>query len=217
MKIELSIFSNATKSAPKIEIIKATYESFVKTFGQVSMKIYLDPHPNVRNHAEYRRNLVRQFKCEIIATESLSDGYIKSIRESDADYLFQLEHDWEFHSDLIKHSLNEIIEVMKEKGLYHFRFSKHENKIVPELMKWQTKMEEKECNGMKYCETDNLSNNPHIIDRKYYLENLMERIGLLPGSRGIEGNLTKKELIGCQYGGQNYPATIRHLQGRKSS
>lgn len=83
-------------------------------------------------------------------------------------------------------------------------------------MKWQTIMVEKESAGIKYCETDNLSNNPHIIDRKYYLENILSRITILPGSRGIEENLTKKELIGCQYGPLDYPETIKHLQGRKT-
>jgi hypothetical protein len=214
MKIELSIFTNCTRSAPKIEIIKKTYLSFINTFGKIPFKIYLDPNPKTQAYEEYKKNLECWFGSEIITTSSLSDGYIKSIKESEADYLFQLEHDWIFKN--ITHSLSDILDAMSEAKIYHFRFSKHPNTITPELMKWQTIMIKKESNGIKYCETDNLSNNPHIIDRKFYLKNLLDRICLLPGSSGIEENLTKKGLIGCQYGGLDYPPTIQHLDGKRS-
>jgi hypothetical protein len=213
--IELNIFTNCIPTSPNIEIIKETYDSFVKTFGNIQTTIYLDPHPLEANFEPYRANLEQYFKCKIIKTNSLSDGYIKSIKNSKADYLFQLEHDWSFNSDLIKHSLNEITEVMAKRDIYHFRFSKHHNTLKPELMKWQTVMNERECDGLKYCETDNVSNNPHIIDRKKYLE-FLDRIELSTGSKGIEEKLTKKGLIGCQYGGLDYPPTIKHLQGKKT-
>lgn len=213
MNIELSIFTNCVKSAPKTKIISETFQSFTRTFGSYPTTVYLDPRPNGAAFAEYYNNLKAMFGRSPIVTAGLSDGYIRSIRESKADYLFQLEHDWVF--DKITHSLSEILESMKAARIYHFRFSKHSNTLVPSLTKWQTIMIEKESSGVKYCETDNLSNNPHIIDRKFYLENLIDKIAILPGSRGIEGNLTKKGLIGCQYGGLDYPPTIRHLQGRK--
>jgi len=215
MTIELSLFTNCTRSAPKIDIIKRTYESFEKTFGKIPMKIYIDKHPYDQEYSQYKENLKHIFQCEIIDVQSLSDGYIRSINESSADYLFQLEHDWIF-LDNIYHSLEQIMEVMKTDKQYHFRFSKHENRIVPELMKWQTIMTEMECNGMKYVKTDNLSNNPHIIDRKFYKENMMNKIELSTGSKGIEENITKKGFVGCQYGGIGYPKTIQHLQGKKS-
>lgn len=217
MTIELSIFTNCINTAPSIAIIKKTYESFVETFGEIPYKIYLDPHPNEAAYPEYKKNLEKYFKgAVIIPTTGLSDGYKKSIRESGADYLFQLEHDWSFVTPLIGHSLQEIMETMTAEGIYHFRFSKHENRLHPDLLKWQTIMTAKECRrtGIRYCETDNLSNNPHIIDRRKYL-GFLDRILTRTGARGIEENLTKKGLVGCQYGGLNYPPTIKHLQGRK--
>lgn len=213
--IQLNIFTNCIPTAPSIDIFMKTFQSFAFTFDLIPMKIYIDSHPKIEAFDEYKNNLKKFFNCEIIETTSLSDGYIKSIKESKADYLFQLEHDWTFNTELIKHSLAEIISVMAQQGIYHFRFSKHPNTLTDGLMKWQTKMIEKECNGLKYCETDNLSNNPHIINRKKYLS-FLDRIKLKDGSSGIEKELTKKDLIGCQYGGLDYPATIKHLQGRKT-
>lgn len=213
MTIELSIFTNCIPSAPRIDVIRQTYNSFVETFGKIPTTIYIDPCQKREVYWLYRRNIEGHFDCKTAQVKSLSDGYIKSIKKSEADYLFQLEHDWTFQN--IKHSLNEILEMMKAEGIYHFRFSKHPNKIVPELMKWQTKMIEKEYKGIKYVETDNLSNNPHIIDRKIYLT-FLDRLQLRTGARGIEENLTKKGLIGCQYGGLDYPPTIKHLRGRKA-
>lgn len=214
MTIELSIFTNSIPTAPSTAILEKTFRSFVDTFGGIPAKLYLDPKPNRAAADDYIRNLRKQFGLNPIITTSLSDGYIRSIKESKADYLFQLEHDWTFQN--INHSLPQILEAMAAANIYHFRFSKHPNTLTPGLMKWQTIMVEKESAGIKYCETDNLSNNPHIIDRKYYLENILSRITILPGSRGIEENLTKKELIGCQYGPLDYPETIKHLQGRKT-
>jgi hypothetical protein len=214
MEIELNIFTNSIRTAPSTAIIEKTFRSFVDTFGNIPTKIYLDHNPRHAITKYYAQNLAAQFGVNPIITNSLSEGYTRSIKESSADYLFQLEHDWTFQN--INHTLPQIIEAMGAAGIYHFRFSKHPNTLTPQLMKWQTVMIGKESCGIKYCETDNLSNNPHIIDRKYYLDNLMDRIALLPGSRGIEGNLTKKGLVGCQYGPLDYPPTIKHLQGRKT-
>jgi len=213
MEIELSIFTNSIPTAPSTEIIEKTFHSFVDTFGGIPAKIYLDPKPNRVAFGQYRENLRKQFGIDPVITSSLSDGYVRSIRESKADYLFQLEHDWIFQN--ITHTLPQILEAMSAAKIYHFRFSKHPNTLVPELMKWQTVMVEKESCGIKYCETDNLSNNPHIIDRRYCLENLLPKLAVLPGSSGIEERLTKKGLVGCQYGPIDYPPTIKHLQGRK--
>jgi hypothetical protein len=78
-----------------------------------------------------------------------------------------LEHDWEFNSDNVLHSLDEIISVMEQENLYHLRFNKRENKLAA----WDKYIEEKDCNGFKYCIVPQLSNNPHIIDREYYIKN----------------------------------------------
>lgn len=213
--IELNIFTNCIESEKRFEIIKETTLSCFDTFKIKPSKIYIDKYPKEKVFEKYKLQLKKYFNCPIIETKGLSDGYIKSIKESKSDYLFQMEHDWIFNKELIKHSLEEIIDVMKKRKIYHFRFSKHTNELRSELMKWQTIMNEKDYNGFKYCETNNMSNNPHIIDRKKYLKDIIQRIKIKPKAEGIEEELTKKDLISCQYGALKYPPTISHLQGRK--
>jgi hypothetical protein len=170
-----------------------------------------------RQHERYSDNLQRIFK-NVIITNSLSQGYISAIKNSNANFLFNLEHDWQFNKSLIKHSLDEIIEVMDQRGLYHLRFNKRANINAG----WETDVRLIENsynikNGihLDYCLTTILSNNPHIVNRCYYLENLMDRIKILPGSKGIEEYLRGGDLTGAIYGGLEYPATVCHLDGRK--
>lgn len=212
--MHLNIFTNATDKAPSIDVIIATHNSFVETFGEVPMTIYFDPHPNTAKAVEYFDNLNRYFDCEIIKTTGLADGYVRSIKNGSDDYLFQLEHDWTFETKFIPHRLSDIIKVMKIEGIYNFRFNKHTNEQTQKLKKWQSFITEKHnaTVGMNYCETDNLSNNPHIIDRNKYLT-LLDRIKIDQASFGLEEYLTKKDLISCVYGGLGYPATIQH-QGK---
>lgn len=218
--IKLNIFTNSTASAPSTDIIRRTWESFRETFGGVPVVVYCDTHPNTRMAGKYVAALRKIFP-DVVETISLSDGYIRSIRESceDYDYLFQLEGDWEFVAGNIRHSLAEILSVMKGHDIYHFRFNKRENKIAV----WDKRMDEqKYANGngtliMKYCESNNLSNNPHIIDRKKYVDELIKYIQVIPGSKGIEEKLNAVGgLVSCVYGPLGYPATVTHLDGRRS-
>lgn len=207
--IELNIFTNCTASAPDTEIIERTFKSFCNTFGKIYTRCFVDRNPNVTCFGDYRKRLENLFD-EVIDSKCLSDGYIKSIYESEADYLFQLEHDWIF-LDNINHSLDGILNFMSDKNIYHLRFNKRENTVKA----WDKYLEEKNYKGFDYCITPQLSNNPHIIDRVQYLE-IGQRIEIKPGSKGIEEKLSWKDLRGVIYGPLNYPATIKHLDGRKS-
>jgi len=201
----LNLFTNCHKEAPNINLIKNTYNSFIDTFGKIPTTIYLDPNPNPELYEDYYKNLKEFFDCEIIKTNSLSDGYLKSL-ESNEDFIFQLEHDWNFQN--INHSLEEITKLMKENNIYHFRFNKRPNNKF--LKRYQSFVREKKAK-IPYCETDNLSNNPHIINLQEFLK-YKDLIKLDSGSFGIEENLTKKGLIGCVYGGLDYPQTIKHTR-----
>ena len=209
--ISLNIFTNCHASSPSIEIVKNTYDSFVKTFGEISTTIYCDIHPHKERASDYIKNLSQIFPS-VIHTDSLSDGYIKSIKNSDSDYLFQLEGDWIFNTENIKHTLSEIVEFMQILGIYHFRFNKREN--IPIV--WDKRMDESEFMGMKYCTSNNLSNNPHIISRKKYLADFMDIIKVVPGSKGIEEEMNKHGLTTCIYGEYGYSETITHLDGKHS-
>jgi hypothetical protein len=206
--ISLNIFTNCHASSPSIEVVKNTYDSFVKTFGEIPTTIYCDIHPHKERASDYIKNLSQIFPS-VIHTDSLSDGYIKSIKNSDSDYLFQLENDWEFNTN-IKHSLKEITEVMSQIGIYHFRFNKRPNIIAV----WDKRMDESEFNGLKYCSSNNMSNNPHIIDAKKYKTDLLHKIKLSQGSKGIEEELNKYNLTSCLYGGAGYEPTVIHTDGK---
>lgn len=212
MNLDLHIFTNSTVNAPSTEIIYQTYESFLRIFKKdLSPTVWCDPKPNIDAAFHYITDLKKNFPV-VRLSQSLSDGYIKAIRKSEADYLFMLEHDWEFLSS-ITHSLDEIISHMHEYDLWHLRFNKRKNTPV-RSDKW---LEEKGDDDFKYCVTPSVSNNPHIIDRVKYQEIALPLIKKAKGSKGIEHNLLNIEgMTAAIYGPQDYPMTIRHLNGRKS-
>lgn len=211
MTLQLNIFTNATNSAPNTDMIWRTYNSFCDTFGTELATVYIDPNPNKQEAERYMEKLLVLFD-HVYKTESLADGYIRSIKNSDADYLFQCEHDWTFNKDLIKHSLNQITDVMRENGIYHFRFNKRSNIVAG----WDTEMKAVKNKTLPYCITNNLSNNPHIIDRKKYADEIIKHIKPMRGSLGIEKELNNTGLYySAIYGGAGYPATVVHLDGRR--
>lgn len=212
MKIGLSIFTNCTASAPNTDMIKRTYDSFCDCFqDDLPVKIWMDKNPNISQSKNYWENLLKIFPI-VRVNNSLSENYVSSVRDSDADYLFQLEHDWHFNKAQIIHSLKEITEIMHDQGIYHFRFNKRSNKIAV----WDTQMQEMDYHGFKYCVCNNLSNNPHIIDRKKYVKEIINDIEIVPGSKGIEEVLNRTgKYYTAIYGGLNHPATVTHLDGRK--
>lgn len=210
MKIELNIFTNSTKSAPDMSKIVETHASFRRKFGEFKMKIYFDQNPNVRKAWEYRKRLEKNFKgVEIYNCLSLSHGYVTSIKKSDADFIFQLEHDWIFNDNII-HDLHQIAEIMRRDGLYHFRFNKRANVIAG----WDHYLDERDSGSLHYCLTNCLSNNPHMIDVTKYREEIMHRIVVKRGSKGIEEVLMNYNYHGAIYGPIYYNATIKHLDGR---
>jgi hypothetical protein len=212
MKISLNLFTNSTLSAPRTDIIERTYKSFIDTFGDnYPVTVYCDPHPNYKQGKYYLEALEKLFPV-VHKTDSLSDGYIQAVNNTDADFCFMLEHDWRFEKPLIKHSLEEITAVMSVGNIYHFRFNKRSNIIAG----WDIGLKEIIAPGLIYCETSVLSNNPHIIQVKPYREKCLPLLQVKPGSKGIEENLTHCGLTGAIYGGLNYPATVKHQDGRKS-
>lgn len=209
--IELHIFTNATISAPSTEIIESTYHSFCNCFNlNLQPTVWYDPKPNVENSDKYLLNLKKIFPT-INITTSLSDGYIQAVRNSKSDFLFMLEHDWKFLPS-INHSLEEICELMAEDQLVHLRFNKRDNKPIR-----LDKRLEQVNSKIQYCLTPFLSNNPHIIQRKNYLERAFSYLKKETGSKGIEQRLKRvKSLKGAIYGPLNYIQTIEHLDGKKN-
>ena len=218
MKISLNLFTNSTLSAPRTDIIQRTYDSFCETFGrEYPVTVWCDPHPNYK-HGKYYFEALQKIFPVVYKSDSLSDGYTMAVKQPGFDYMFMLEHDWQFNKHLIKHSLEEICHVMNAHKLYHLRFNKRQNIISG----WDIGLNEIELSYINFkhqfyfCETSVLSNNPHIIDVKKYREKCLPLVQVKPGSKGIEENLTHVGLTGAIYGGRDYPACVRHIDGRRS-
>lgn len=212
MEIDLNIFTNCHNTAPSTKLVEETYESFCKTFGVMTPVIWCDSHPRKEVYADYRDNLLKLFPV-VRQCKSLSHGYLKSIEHSKADYIFQLEGDWFFKKKYITHTLEEICEAMKALSLYHFRFNKRRN--IERI--WDTSLKECSIDNLHFCLSPNISNNPHIIDRQKYINEIIQYIEIRPGSKGIEERLNRQgKYFSCVYGKRNYVATIKHIDGRRS-
>lgn len=213
MNISLHIFTNATHSAPSTAVIERTWDSFTDVFGELPTTVWCDPNPN-RGAADAYLSQLKGLFQDVQTSRSLSDGYCKAVMRSDAEYLFILEHDWLFVKSRIRHDLAAIIDAMKSAGLYHFRFNKRANNIGG----WDTTLKPGRAgNGIEYCLTPNLSNNPHLIHRETALSYIRSGvIKVLPGSKGIEEKLAENPYTyGAIYGGIGYEATIKHQDGRR--
>jgi len=209
MNIELHLFTNSSISSPSTSLIEKTYKSFLKTFKiNLETFVWVDPNPNIKEFEEYQKNLKKIFK-NIQVSNSLSDGYVRGVDQSNKDFLFMLEHDWIFTENL-KHSLEDILKVMYDNNLIHLRFNKRNNIVK----NWDKELLEVKTPIFDYCLTSNISNNPHIINRSIWLTEAKKYIKIQKGNTGIEQELIKANLKGAIYGGLNYPNTIQHLDGK---
>lgn len=208
--MKLCIFTNCTNDCLSRPTITATYQSFLNTFGLAdSLTVYYDPRPNEKDARDYLQALYTWFGIEnVVVTNGLAHGYRKAL-ESPDDYLFMLEHDWIFKN--VSHKSNELIDIMKRDNLWFMLFNKHSNNEELNGTIWQSYFKD---NG-EYCLTDRVSNNPHIINRKYYRDNIMHLVNWTIGGAGmIEQTLQKKHDIAV-YGKYGLEPTIKHINGRR--
>lgn len=209
--IELHIFTNSTISSPSTKMIENTENSFCHSFGTgYKTTIWFDPNPNLEKSQQYLSNLRILFP-EINQTISLSDGYVSAVRKSQSNYLFMLEHDWEF-LPTIQHSLDEIVNLMDQEKIIHMRFNKRSN--IPK--KFDRELKEIKHPVFSYCTTNGVSNNPHVINREMYMDKMLQFITIREKSFGIEKELSNKGFRVAIYGAQNYPATISHKDGKNT-
>ena len=207
--MKVCVFTNSTINSPSMYPIEETIKSYINTFGDAEFVVYLDKNPNTDKADEYKNKLEQKYK--IVETKGLADGFIKAVTQNDDEYLFMLEHDWMFQN--IYHNLDQILSLMKKNNIYYFGFNKNHNKLGKGI--YSSYMNQID-DDIVYVECDSLSNYPHIIDRKYYLNNVIHKIKFKGGSYGVESNLTNKELVACRYGGLSYPPTLKHLNGNCS-
>lgn len=211
--VALAVFTNCTNdilTAPTIHKTLRSYFNVLKP-NHETVKIYCDPYPNEQYITDYLKDL-KKTGFDVTITKSLSDGYRKAL-DLNADYLFMLEHDWLFIKERITHKLDEIIKIMERDNLWFMGFNRLMNDESLNDTKWQTYFHKR---THEYCLTDRVSNNPHVINRKYYLEHIAPLIDwTVKGAGYIEQRLQKNGHEVAIYGNFGLEPTLIHLDGRK--
>lgn len=207
--IELHIFTNSTAfHSPSTGLIERAAQSFAITFGQIETTVWCDRHPNEQQAPEYVAALRKRFP-RVVESDSLSDGYLRAVRGSESDFLFMLEHDWEFLE--IPVTLEDLCVQVEESELTHLRFNKRPNRALF----WDKWLKQEQGSRFAFCRTPCVSNNPHVIHRRRYLDTAMPYVRHLPGARGLEERLSNRSIAAAVYGPIDLAPTIRHLNGRR--
>lgn len=181
--IHLNIYTNTNYNKDYFPYIGEAYNSFVKYFGQRKTTVWFDPHPNENPDfvAEYKKNIETLLPgVEIKMTESHREGWTRAVLESDCEYVFHLEHD--FKLQRISHTMEQIIDVMREDNIVYMKFQKHpnnmfrvHNKTWGYLEAWSgrtmipTPIPKKNVrHNLEYFTLCTCPNQPQIINRQFY-------------------------------------------------
>jgi len=219
MDIELNIFTNSTVHAPDTWHIENTYHSFCAMWKkQIPVAVWCDRNPNREKADEYIENLKKIFPVVHSEVNGLSHGYHLSAFQSEAEFLFQLEHDWEFYPDLITHTADELLDGMRKDNILHLRFNRKLAGNVPDghaSLGHDIDWEDHEGSVFPYSTVKMVSNNPHIINRKRWVDEATKHthyIGFTQ-SYGLEEYLTASPIRGAIYGPPGHPPTVYHTDG----
>jgi hypothetical protein len=214
--LDLNVFTNFTANKVEQLPILDTLASFSGAFGFdafSNIRVFCHAAPLSIRFEDLHAALAAAIpgrSIELYSTRSLADGYARSIKASRADVLYQLEHDFRFDPSLVRHSLRDIAQAMPKAGVHCLRFN-----IRPNCDTELDRVSAFDMAGIPCSKTVIFSNNPHLIDRAFAVENYLPRINLTRGgSRGIEDELTKAFREGWIYGPVGYPPVIEHIDGR---
>jgi hypothetical protein len=220
MIIELHIFTNSTVHAPSTKHIENTYKSFMDTFKfKVKTTVWCDRNPNVEASEEYINSLKKIFPTVNDEVGGMSHGYHLAARNSNAEFLFMLEHDWDFLAKNINHTLPQIVDGMRKDNILHLRFNRKEEGNRDDVIGsrgMDLNVVEIKGKVFDFCMTDCVSNNPHIINRKRWLDEAARHTHYVRfgGAYGLEEFLTASPIRGAMYGPLGHPPTIYHTDGK---
>jgi len=219
MNISIACFSNCTNDCIEKPTIYETLYSlgvaFKDAWQSKTLRVYVDPNPNKGKYKEYT-DLLTERGFFVEKTKGLADGYLRAVHqayEDGAEFVFMVEHDWQFQPDNIEHTLADITFRMKKDNIPVMLFNKHVNDDKLNGTKWQGYFEP--VPKKFYCKTDRFSNNPHIINVEMFKKMYMDMVDwTVPGAGHIEQSLQKKVDIAV-YGMYGNEPAIKHLDGRK--
>lgn len=216
MKIDLNAFTNFMATQVDDLPLFATLASFSRAFDLnefANIRVFCHAAPlHIPFDAVYRRlrESLPGRTIELYSTRNLADGYVRSLQASDADFLYQLEHDYSFDPASVHHRLSAIGHAMKQAGIPYLRFNCDRN----EDNAWD-RITPFDMHGIPCCKTVLFSNRPHLVDREHALKHYLPIIDVTRGTaHGIEENLTAAFRQCWIYGPQGNPRVVHHTDGR---
>jgi hypothetical protein len=217
MTFRLNVFSNVASRRLSDNFCARAIRSFEEAFDircdfSAPTRLYVDPNPNPDLWEDWVATTIDAVvdrDIEVVETDGMADGYLRSVRDGDTDFLVQLEHDFVFKRRIINHSIAQLTHCMDALDADYLRFNKRWNRatgsdafLIPA----------DDC-PVPVCWTNSRSNNPHIVDRRAYQTiwlPLCERLG----GALLEGGVCRYLGGGLVYGGLGLPASVGHLDGR---
>lgn len=218
----LNVFSNVSSPDPRDCLAQHAVLSFFETFVDcgadpgfaVTVRIFVDPNPNPARFEDWIGTIragIGAIPAEIVQTRGLIDGFAESLVRSEAAFAMQLEHDFVFRRQHIRHGLGALIAAMKAGRTSYLKFNKRTNRPKG----FDFFMEPATLAGVPLCRISGRSNNPHLIDVDYYRRVALPLLRPAQGeSAGLESGLDQHVGGGYVYGGLGHPRTVEHLDGR---
>lgn len=213
--LDLNIFTNFCSNRIEKLPIFGTLQSFGAAFGFESfsnIRVFCHAAPLSVPFDTFHAALLRTIPgraVELYSTRGLADGYVRSLQLSNAEVLYQLEHDYQFDPSRIGHRVSEIAQAMRAAGVPYLRFN-----IGPNMDNELDRITAFDMAGIPVCKTVIFSNRPHLLDRAYALQHYLPKINPAGrGYRGIEKELTAAFKAGWIYGPAGHPAVIHHTDG----
>jgi glycosyl transferase family 25 len=195
----------------------------------LSVHVFVDRQADVKNLCSIRDSMLKIFAItthitawittEIKLTDlsnladlliesavSSTDAYFKALKESQSKYLFMINGGSQFHG--IHHKIDKILQIMKSERLLHLRFESNRD------IRHTDWIEPRSRDGFDYCLTSSMIDSaPHIINRKYYLSDVLPFLQINPITGAIDySNVSFVE--SAIYGAANpNPTAAKHDDG----
>jgi hypothetical protein len=213
--LDLNVFTNFSANRVERLPIFGTLQSFGAAFGFESfanIRVFCHAAPLSVPFSALHATLLQAVPgrtIELYSTRGLVDGYVQSLRLSNAEVVFQLEHDYRFDPSQVKHPVTDIARAMMAAGVPYLRFN-----IGPNVSNELETITPIDMAGVSACQTTIFSNRPHLLDREYALGTYVPKMNLAGrGYRGIEKELTAAFNKGWIYGPAGHPPVILHTDG----